>query len=631
MSALALLLLGAPLVQSADVLRWDAALVVDDQGTELPFGLELLAEERGWSAFLVNDPERIRVPEVEWDRSVLRLGLPHYRSEIRARLVGDELAGTWTKVRGKDQVARVPFRARTPAPADARPSGTARSVDGRWTVDFAGDEDAAVGILRQDVGSRTVRGTFLTTTGDYRFLAGGVEGDRLTLSCFDGAHAFLFVAERKGADELVGVFHSGNWWRDTWTARRDPEARLADAFAQTSWEERFSLADLAFPDLEGNLRSLADPTLVGRATLLVLFGSWCPNCHDEAPYLVELHERYAARGLSILGVAFELTGDFAADARQVELFRERYRVPYPLFLAGTANKAAATAAFGAVDFLRSYPTTVFLDSAARVRAIHSGYAGPATGVAHEELRREFEARIEELLANEPAGDDEVWGVIAGRQWWSDVELAGATYEFVEEDGERHALYTLRGSGVPVLSTTKLPVRMVGDAVWIGERVWKLDRRAGVLLDPLDFGTRLRPRATAAPSLTERGLATEAAFVRALSDPDPFVRREAIVALTREREPLPQGIPEVVPLLADEDDGVRIAAAWAVGWLHEVSGREKLLELLSTPSTRLRREVVRSLARMASDAPGVLLPLRGVEEDSDPVVRAIARRALGREE
>ena len=36
-----------------------------------------------------------------------------------------------------------------------------------------------------------------------------------------------------------------------------------------------------------------------------MFGSWCPNCHDAAEYLVELDRRYRSRGLSILGLAFE--------------------------------------------------------------------------------------------------------------------------------------------------------------------------------------------------------------------------------------------------------------------------------------------------------------------------------------
>jgi hypothetical protein len=55
-----------------------------------------------------------------------------------------------------------------------------------------------------------VTGTFLTTTGDYRFLEGTVSGNQLYLSCFDGGHAFLFTAKIDDDKTLSdGKFFSG--------------------------------------------------------------------------------------------------------------------------------------------------------------------------------------------------------------------------------------------------------------------------------------------------------------------------------------------------------------------------------------------------------------------------------------
>ena len=104
-------------------------------------------------------------------------------------------------------------------------------VAGRWAVDFEQDEEPAVAVFRQD--GRNLAGTFLTATGDYRYLAGTLSGDRLRLSCFDGAHAFLFDARLRDDGSLRGDFWSRDSWHDTWTARRDPQATLADGFAQT--------------------------------------------------------------------------------------------------------------------------------------------------------------------------------------------------------------------------------------------------------------------------------------------------------------------------------------------------------------------------------------------------------------
>ena len=78
-------------------------------------------------------------------------------------------------------------------------------------------------------------------------------------------------------------------------------------------------------------------------------------------------------------------------------FAKRHGVEFPLLVAGLSQKARATQALPLLDRIRSYPTTLFLDRANRVTAIHTGFRGPATGDDHTELRREFEARIERLL------------------------------------------------------------------------------------------------------------------------------------------------------------------------------------------------------------------------------------------
>ena len=53
--------------------------------------------------------------------------------------------------------------------------------------------------------------------------------------------------------------------------------------------------------------------------ILAIGGSWCPNCHDEAPFLSELYKDYHARGLEIVGLMFENDPDpkVVAAARAV--------------------------------------------------------------------------------------------------------------------------------------------------------------------------------------------------------------------------------------------------------------------------------------------------------------------------
>ena len=378
---------------------WQVNLDVgsETERVDLPFWLRLTQEANGTPvAQVINGPEQIRLGPVIWEKNRLQVQIPHYASTLSLELTDDHSAmkGDWRKRRGKEKTAIVPARAeRRETPSWENPT----VFLGRWSVRFADSEDKAIAVIQPSENDNGVNATFLTTTGDYRYLQGGVIGGELTLSCFDGAHAFLFKM-RLVNDELKGVFYSGNWYQVSWDAVLDPSASLPDAFQQTQWTQQVPLASLSFPDLSGDLKSLSDPDYAGDCRIIELFGSWCPNCHDAGQYLSELDEKYGDRGLSILGLAFELTGEFEADAEQVRRFAKRNRTQYPLLIAGTADKQEATQQFKLLDQVRSFPTMIFLDRSGQVKAIYTGFSGPATGQAHEQLRRRFEAIIEKTLS-----------------------------------------------------------------------------------------------------------------------------------------------------------------------------------------------------------------------------------------
>jgi thiol-disulfide isomerase/thioredoxin len=273
-------------------------------------------------------------------------------------------------------------------------------LDGRWEVRFSSDEETAAVGLFETLPGGAIAGTFLTITGDYRYLEGNLEKSRLRLSTFDGAHAFLFDARLQPDGSLKGDFWSGKTWHESWIAHRSETVSLPDAFGLSHWHARVPLEDLVFPDLDGNPRSLADPAFAGKARILEIFGSWCPNCNDAAELLADLDERYRGRGLSIVGLAFELTGEPARDARQVRAYAERHGITFPLLVAGLKDQGneSAEKALPFLDGIRAYPTTIFLDADGKVRAVHTGFAGPATGEAHDRLRAEFEETVERLLA-----------------------------------------------------------------------------------------------------------------------------------------------------------------------------------------------------------------------------------------
>lgn len=392
----------------ADIPSPDAMLQVgswrawlDSPGGELPFALEIERTGTKLSAKIGNGEESIVVPDTRIDANEMVLDIPHYDSRITARILplGTKLEGEWRKRSGPDRWTKLGFHATSgPAPRfTPLQKATPPPTEGRWSVHFDKGEESGVLVLRKGAVDAT-EGTFLMPTGDFRWLAGSVQGNRLRLSCFDGAHAFLFDATSGADGSWAGKFWSGDRWEDTWTGKLDPNAKLADGFDDVHWKEAFDLAQLSFPDLDGKKRSLADPAFAGKAIVIQVLGSWCPNCHDETAYLARVYDRYKERGLSVVGLAFEVTGDPARDSEQVRRMRERYKVAYPMLLAGMNDKKKAAEAIPALDKVLAFPTTIFLHGDGRVRAVHSGFAGPGTKEEHEKLKKRFEAMIEELLA-----------------------------------------------------------------------------------------------------------------------------------------------------------------------------------------------------------------------------------------
>ena len=134
----------------------------------------------------------------------------------------------------------------------------------------------AIGNFSQEANGR-VTGTFRTETGDYRYLEGKMSGDRLYLSVFDGAHAFLFEAKYFEDGSLSGIYRSGNTYKVYWTAHRDSTFQLTSPYELTYLKEGFETFEFAFPDLQGNIVSLSDPRYVGKPKIVQILGTWCPK------------------------------------------------------------------------------------------------------------------------------------------------------------------------------------------------------------------------------------------------------------------------------------------------------------------------------------------------------------------
>lgn len=348
---------------------------------------------------------------VEVGRRSLRIDYPHFNSILElSDPDGDgSWSGTWSKDRGSsgivvlqataDQPTAQPFNGFEPLQSGA----PAADFSGRWSVRFESSDGAAIGVFAiSKLDPETITGTFMTTTGDYRYLAGRVDGDLMRLSTFDGAHAFLFHARMQDDGTIEGDFWSGNWWHETWTATRDPDAQLPDMFEQTTVADADALDDLVFKALDGTPTKVADllDATDAAARVLYVFGTWCPNCADAAAELKRLKDLHSD-DLGVVGLAFELTDDHERSATQVRRYIERHGGTWPILIAGLSDKSKASAELPILDKVRSYPTTIFLNNSNEIVSIHTGFTGPATGEAFSDQQREYERIIDELISLQP--------------------------------------------------------------------------------------------------------------------------------------------------------------------------------------------------------------------------------------
>lgn len=375
-------------------------VVLQAQGQEIPFIMEAEEQNGKTVLYLVNADERILVDEIKEEGDSLKIRLHIFDADLIAKVEGDKMAGRFTR---NDLTKRysVPFTAEhgktnrfkeNPAPATY-------DFSGKWEVTFTkkdGKTYPAIGVFEQK--DNYVTGTFITQTGDYRYLEGQVEGNELKLSTFDGNHDYLFTAQPTADETLQGEYFAGLYDYETWTARRNENAELANANELTYLKPGYESLEFTFPDLEGKQVSLSDDKYKGKVVLVQLLGSWCPNCMDETQFLAPYYSKNKDRGLEIIGLGFERTKGYEQAVPRLTKMKDRFNIEYDLLYAGPADKEAAAQALPALNHVLSFPTTIFIDRQGKVRKIHTGFSGPGTGKYYEEWVAEFNKTMDELLA-----------------------------------------------------------------------------------------------------------------------------------------------------------------------------------------------------------------------------------------
>ncbi len=258
-----------------------------------------------------------------------------------------------------------------------------------WTLQvmpFGGNGQIRAVIQRIDGDTGALYGGFDTAKGEYRVSRFGAFG----------RDYYAFKPQPDGTLAFSNLLANN----DHSVARRTDAARAQKLAPPTLPTEQTSVADPSLPfqfsasNLAGVTIANTDSQFRNKVVIVAIGGSWCPNCHDEAPFLVELYNRFHAQGLEVVNLSFE-EADQLKDPVRLREFITRYHIPYTVLVAGTPDDLAKVVPQG--KNLNSWPTSFFIGRDGLVKEVHAGFSGPATGEANTKLKAEVTELVEKLL------------------------------------------------------------------------------------------------------------------------------------------------------------------------------------------------------------------------------------------
>jgi thiol-disulfide isomerase/thioredoxin len=367
--------------------------VLDVAGGPLRFTLHIQPSDQGYEGLLCNGSLCNPLSSIVVGDDSVRFEIADYAATITAVLHGDSLVGAYRNV-GNRGPRTIPFRA---SPGTWPVTHPPAELTGRWeaTYQYDGRTSPRIFEFRDTPGG--LEGTIISNTGDYGLFWGMTEADSFAMAHFDGSFVYMLTGMLDG-DTLRGVFHAGLRTQTSWTAIRSRGGPHLTPPTEMTTADTTAPFAFAFPDLDGRIVSNADERFRDKIVLVDVFGTWCPTCHDAAPLLQELYDAYHDRGLEIVGLAYEVTGDPSIDGALVRRYREKFGLEFPLLLAGINDTELAAETLPQLNGFTAFPTSIFLGRDGKVRQVHAGFYGPATGPQHTRLVEEFHATIERLLA-----------------------------------------------------------------------------------------------------------------------------------------------------------------------------------------------------------------------------------------
>lgn len=366
-------------------------------GVEAPFNFIIHEKDSVLKAFLVNGEERFPTGDIRIVDDSIVIALPLFDNELAFKIEDNVLTGVLRRQDLRGTATPVKAKKGMVYRFNEASSSPITDISGTYDVVFHnsnGKEEKAVGIFKQKNG--IVTATFLRITGDSRFLEGVIEDNTIRLSSFIGSSPVLY----EGKVDVNGRIQGENISARSsipFTAVPNAEASLPDAYSLTRLKEGNDRLVFNFKDADGNIVSSEDKRFKGKPFIITIGGTWCPNCMDEAAFLGPWYKANRDRGIEVIGLQYERQTDSSFVKKVFDRFRKHYGIEYTLALGGVADKQVVLASLPQLEQFLSFPTTIFVDKNGKVKKIHTGFSGPATGKHYTAFINNFNAEVDALL------------------------------------------------------------------------------------------------------------------------------------------------------------------------------------------------------------------------------------------
>ena len=374
---------------------WDATITYN--GTDIPFRMGMSGTGANVKAWFFNGDDKEVSNAGKLENGKLVLNFDSYLAKLTATVKDGVIDGEYGPILKKMCAIHAVRASDTKSQAKVN----APSIGGQWNLQNVASskgEKAWQLILRQN--GADVSGAILRVDGDTGTLTGSYKDGKFVLSHFSGSRPALLIL-KPASDGTLDVSLSALHGFSEMKGVRPEEARAKGLPGPTDPDTHTTVKDpekgfpFRFPDLQGKVVSNTDARFRGKVLVVNVTGSWCPNCHDEAPFLAQMYDKYKSQGLEVVALNFE-EADQLKDPTRLRAFIKEYGIHYTVLLGGETDSAKEKLT-QAVNW-DAWPTTFFVGRDGRVRGVHAGFPSPGSGELYRETKDKFTATVEKLLA-----------------------------------------------------------------------------------------------------------------------------------------------------------------------------------------------------------------------------------------